>query len=561
MQATAAPQRGDRLPFLASILSAVALAGVFGVGSVLWTLWYFGQDTVRAWTEMGFWGPLVALATGLAVVTSMGALVLRTLKPRLPAAVFLALGLLPWLVGTLGTSWGVRMCAQAISNVNPVDKATIMVNGIEEALASYLFGGGLSAVLLLGIALGLGVAALIVSSGRRGRAVEGPAFEVGPVASTVLLCLAAALAVVSCLQFASSYRSIFTAMTHVNPAQRMTVLAHAAEQLGPARGMARLVLGMALALGSGTALWVWRRAGMGAGQALAAGLCVVPAFAMHGLAFQNLKQAARTVVERPWASAGDFRPVSLPSPSDSAMEANALVTRTHLVPKRGARGGAPGAEVPLEGALAPALRELMDPDRLHFALGEDELREPELEPSLALAVDGRLEGAKLRGLLEAARTAGAHSLTFVGQSPPSPVQALFESEPILAPFLEELRTTVPVALLSALPRDYPANNMEGWQGRLRGGATVLTLTPRPDSGGEPVTVNLAQPPPEGELTRRSRREVPVYLVVGEDVTAEQVVRAAEALSRQSIAEQSLQPVLVMAPLPAFAVPTANDGPR
>jgi hypothetical protein len=90
---------------------------------------------------------------------------------------------------------------------------------------------------------------------------------------------------------------------------------------------------------------------------------------------------------------------------------------------------------------------------------------------------------------------------------------------------------------------------------------MLTLTPRPDSGGEPVTLDLAQPPPEDEPLQGQRWVVPVYVVVDEDVTAEQLARAVEALSRQSIARRPLLPVLVTAPLPEFAVPSANDGPR
>lgn len=553
MQTSASPQRGSKLPFTAALLSTLVLACVFGVGGLLWLLWLFAGGAGDTWAEMGWWGYAVVLATGLAVAAGLGALVLRGWKPRLPAAVFLALGLLPWLVGALGTRSGVRMCTDAILQVNPVHKATILTNGFGEAFASYLFGGGLSAVLLLGLALGLGTAALLLALGRRGRTADAPSFDVTPAASAALLCLAAALAVASCLPRAYIHRDIFYSMASVNPVDRPTLVASAVQSLGPARVATGLMLGAALVLTLGAALWA-RRAGVGRGRALAAGLCVVPAFAMHGLVLVDMKEAARLTLETPWASAGDFQPVTVPGLTAYQETARGVVTRTHLVPPRGQQG----VQVPLAGALAPALRELMDPRHLSRAESEDTegLAEPSLRPSLELAVDSRLDGAKLRVLLEAAHTAGAHSLFFVGQSPSFPARAQLESEPLLAPFLREVRSTSPVALLSALPRPYPG----GLHGRL-GAASVLSLTPTPDSGEEPLTVDLAQPQPEGEPVYGEQQQVPVYLLVEADVTAEQLVQAVEAVAHRSTARRMLLPVLLTAPLPPSAAPVANDGPQ
>lgn len=557
MRTTAAPQRG-RLPFTAALLSTLVMAGAFGVGGLLWLLWLFADGGVLTWEQMAWWGPLVVLTTGVAVAAAMGALVLRGWKPRLPVAVFLALGLLPWLVGTLGTRWGVRMCAEAVANVNPLDKATILMAGIQEALVSYLFGGGLSAALLVGLALGLGTAALVLRTGRRERAPDAPASLAGPAASAALLCLAAALAVAACLPSASIHREVFSAMIQVNPADRATLLAYGAESLGPARVLTGVLLGAALVLVMGAALW-GRRAGVGVGRAVAAGLCVVPAFAVHVLAQRDMKETARVTVETPWASAGDFQPVPVPGGPVFEQWPRGLVTRTHLVPSQ----QQPGAPVPLEDGLALALRELIGDHALERAEWEEAAgrRELSLQPQLVLAMDGRVDGAKLRDVLEAARTAGASSLVLVGPSPVSPALARLESEPLMAPFLKgQLRGTAPMALLSALPRDSPAHRPEGWDARL-GAASVLTLTPRPGSGEQPMTVDLAQPPPEALPEYGERRTVPVYLTVEEDLTPEQLVRAVEAVSRRSTSERRLVPVLLTTPLPEPTAPVVEDGPR
>jgi hypothetical protein len=132
---------------------------------------------------------------------------------------------------------------------------------------------------------------------------------------------------------------------------------------------------------------------------------------------------------------------------------------------------------------------------------------------------------------------------------------MLASEPLLAPFLQEQRSTAPVALLSALPRPYPG----GLHGRL-GAASVLSLTPTPDSAEEPLTVDLAQPPPEGVPDYGDQQQVPVYLLVEADVTAEQLVQAVEAVAHRSNGRRMLLPVLLTAQLPPSAAPVANDGP-
>jgi hypothetical protein len=547
-------KHGDRLPVTAALLSMVVTLSLFGLGSVLWLFWLFGGQGLHTWEGMGWWGPVVVLATGGCVMASLGALVLRGWKPRLPVAVFLALGLAPWLAGTLGTRWDVHMCFEAIANINPSDKATILAAGSSEALSSYLFGGGLSVALLLGLAAGLGTAALVVAARRR--APEGPSLEPAGPASAALLCLAAALAVGALLPSAFIHRDGFLAIANVNPLDRALLLAQVVSSLDLARQLSRGVLGAALALTMGAALWARGRSGTGWGRAVAAGLCVVPAFALHGLTFQDMEHIAQVTATKPWASAGDFQPVPLTSLlSSHDARPDALVTLTHLKHL----GEEPRQDVPLEGALAPALRESLSDWQIRAAEVEDAVQgeEPVLRPTLSLAVDGRLDGAKLRVLVDAALTAGVRSLVLVGQEPSTPRSTLLEAQPLMAPFAREMLSTRPIALLSALPGGQPME--DGWDARLD--ANVLTLTPRPGSGEEPLTVDLSQPQPEAEPVYEDGRPVPVYLPVREALTVERLARVSEALSGRSTDRRLLLPVLLTAPLTEDAAPTADDSPR
>ncbi|MFY0569261.1 hypothetical protein ACN28E_36305 [Archangium lansingense] len=547
-------KRGDRLPMTAALSSMLVTLALFGLGSVLWILWLFGGAALRTWQEMGWWAPVVVLVTGVSLMASLGALVLRGWKPRLPAAVFLALGLAPWLVGTLGARWGARSSFEAVANVNVSDRIIILGNGFSESLASYLFGGGLSVALLLGLAAGLGTAALVVASGRR--ASEEPSIEPGGPASAALLSLAAALAVSALLPSVFFLRNGFNVLANARLLDREPLLIQTVTSLGAARPFSRVALGVALALAVGTALWARRRPGMGLGRAVAAGLCVVPAFALHALTFQNMEHMARVAAAMPWASAGDFQPVSVSNLLSARQPPDALVTLTHLKPPE----GAPRQDVPLEGALAPALRASLNEWQLEVAEVEDAIERKRLilHPTLSLAVDGRLDGAKLRELVEAALPAGVRSIILVGQTPSSPNSVLLESEPLLMGlFTREMLATEPMALLSALPQGQPIEG--GWDARLD--ANVLTLTPRPGSSEEPLTVDLSQPQPDFEPEDVGDRPVPVYLPMGEALTAERLVRISEALNSRSTHRRVLLLVLLTEPLREDAAPTADDGPR
>ncbi|MCY1076531.1 hypothetical protein [Archangium lansingense] len=546
-------KRGDRLPMTAALSSMLVTLALFGLGSVLWILWLFGGEALRTWQEMGWWAPVVVLVTGVSLMASLGALVLRGWKSRLPAAVFLALGLAPWLVGTLGARWGVRSCFEAIANVNFTDRITILGNGFSEALASYLFGGGLSVALLLGLAAGLGTAALVVASGRR--ASEEPSIEPGGPASAALLSLAAALAVGALLPSVFFLRNGFNVLANARLLDREPLLIQTVTSLGAARQFSRVALGVSLVLAVGTALWARRRPGMGLGRAVAAGLCVVPAFALHALTFQNMEHMARVAAATPWASAGDFQPVSVSNLLSSRQAPDALVTLTHLKPPE----GAPRQDVPLEGALAPALRASLNEWQLEVAEVEDAIERKRLilHPTLSLAVDGRLDGAKLRGLVEAALPAGVRSIILVGQTPSSPNSALLESEPLMGLFTREMLATEPIALLSALPQGEPMEG--GWDARLD--ANVLTLTPRPGSSEEPLTVDLSQPQPDFDPEDVGDRSVPIYLPMGEALTAERLVRISEVLSGRRTGRRVLLLVLLTEPLLEDAAPVADDGPR
>jgi hypothetical protein len=529
----------------AALLSLAVLPGAFLAGAFGWVVLTLGADRARLWMEMGPWGYAVVMATGVALTGCMGVLVVRGFKPRLPAAVLLVLGALPWLAGTLGTLVSMADVLQAVAYVNPADKRVILANGMHEALTSYLFGGGLSVLLLGGCALGLGLTALVLA--RAAKASAAPPALPGVAA---LLCLAATLGVLSWLPLASVHRDVLEATSNVNPADRALVFALALDGLGWARGGVWVARGLALALAVGAALWAHRHMGVRPLRAVAVVLAVAPAFGLHAFTYRLLEGAGAPWAVRPWAVAGDFEPVPMRGVSAGrADHPDFVVTRTHLWRPYQAEGAVPLAEA------RRALRERLGRHGQGERPGEAGVS---LEPELVLAVDARLDGAALRALVEAAREGGARSLRFVGLTPTSEAQRRLQSERVLAPFLSELHLTALVALPSALPEDFPAREPSGWQARLEGPG-VVRLEPRPGSGEQPLVMDTTAPLSDAEQVLEPRLPeavvVPVYLSLGDGATAEPLARLLGQLARDE--ERPLLPVLLPGPLPQAAAPMAD----
>jgi hypothetical protein len=188
---------------------------------------------------------------------------------------------------------------------------------------------------------------------------------------------------------------------------------------------------------------------------------------------------------------------------------------------------------------------------------------PRYLPELVFVVDARVEGARLLARVEAAQAAGARSMRFVGRGEPDAVSPLLEQEPLLAPYSRPARVTPRVGLPSAFVSGQEPGS---WSARLEATGTV-TVTPRHGAGGEPMTVEPAQPLVPLEEDSSEMKEPPqarpVFLALGPGTTAEHVVRVVERLARRSTPETPLVPILTGGSPPAIpgqplSEPVAED---
>jgi TonB family protein len=539
---------------LVSLLGALLAFVPVGLGTLVVGLSKLKAGTLAQSLEMmGPWGQFVRLAMGFAVLGTLVAFLVSAWKPRVPGALFAGLGLLPWVVGVTGTLSGLRMTAEAAEQVNFADRATIAAAGTSEALLTTLFGGMLSALLLLGMALGLGLLAVVSA----GRPVDARVSGV-----PALLCAGLALAVGGQVLPWNGKQEAFAALAYVNPIDRLTILSAAVEELSGVRGLSVGMGWLSLVLLLAAGVWGARQL-QGAsrlGRGAAAVLVVGAALGWSAQVRQSIAIFTHMVTTLPWEREPGFQPVLVLGESGEEQELDAVVTPTHLA----LRGNAP---VPLDQAEA-ALRQLFKPEKKADAdaavsdekkqsalrmlarmnLGappaEDEAYIPgmpiklRLVPSVALAVDERVTSAQLGAVLDAARAAGARSVLFAGMSASTQkLETLFEPEPLLERHARAMavRLSGRVALLSAVPRGALEHDPFMWHARLEAPG-AFTVRPRPGTPGEPRTLNPKASPEEAEVPRErdldATEATPVYLALGgKDVLAQDVITSIERVTR------------------------------
>ncbi|MFE8604579.1 hypothetical protein [Archangium violaceum] len=529
MSDMAARERGPGGGLLAPVVAVVVVLA--GLWVLLLAVLALGQETLSSgFEQMGLWVYLLLAAAGLATLGCLVALVLLGLKPRLaPAAVFLVLAVLPWVVGTVGSVRMAEEMAGALQNVNPADRMFISALGFRESLTARAVGGGFSAALLALTGLGLGVGALVARLFQRGS-------RSASWGSTAALCGTLALAIASLSVPVFVQRQVLEAVATLGGAERALLLSRAAVAIP---GAARLALlgQVALVVVLGVGVWAGRREDgrWSPGRGLAVVLGLVPVVGLHAYTNRHLPELARQLATPFWASTEDFQPSTVAGGQSTERLPPDLVTRTHLVSLLG------GAPVPLDGALERALH-IWRPRELDA--GEPEEGMPRYQPELVLAVDARVEGTRLRALVDAAQAAGARSMRFVGLGEPDVMSSLLEQEPLLAPYSRPTRVTPRVGLPSGL---VSGQALESWYARLETTGAV-TVTPRHGGRGEPMTVDPTQPlaPLEedsSDMTEPSPQARPVFLEPGPGTTAEHVVRVVERLARRSTPEAPLVPIL------------------
>ncbi len=509
------------------VAMAVVLAGLAGLS--LAGLALERETLLAGFEQMGFWAWAVLAAAGLATLGSLVALLLLGLKPRLaPAAVFIVLAVLPWVVGMIATSRMADEMAGVLQNVNPLDRAMISALGLRESLTSRAYGAGFSAALLALTGLGLGVGTLVARLSQRGA-------RPGPRVTIAALCVLLALAIVALSAPVFVQRQVLEAVATLGGAERALLLSRSATSIP---GAARLALlgQVALVLTLGMGVWAGRREDgrWSPGRGLAVVLGLAPVVGLHVYTDRHLPELARELATPFWASTQDFQPLPVAGGRFTERPAPDILTRTFVM----------GQEV--------YARRIRDSEA-----GEPAEGMSRYNPELVLAVDARVEGARLRALVEEVQAAGVRSVRFVGLGEPDAVSTLLEQEPLLAPYSRQPCVTPRVGFPLALAS---GQESESWYARLESTGTV-TVAPRHGAGVEPMTVDPAQPlaPMEedsSDMKEPSPQARPVFLEIGPSTTAEHVVRIVERVARRSTQEAPLVPILT-----GRSPPAATEQPR
>jgi TonB family protein len=553
---------------LASVVAALVAIAPAAIGTLVVGLAEAAAGTLQQSLEtMLVWGYVVLAMLGASLLGSLIAFVVTAWKPRVPGAIFAGLGLLPVAAGLLGTLAGLRMGASVLGQVSLEDRPLISAASTSEAVLSTLFGGLLSALLLLGAALGLGLLALLSARRSTESRVSG---------APALLCAGLALAVACLVLPWQPRRAAFEALHHVNPADRATILAAALEELQTLRLLTGVGAAVALALVVAAGVWALRHL-QGAGR-VARGLAAVVVVApVLGLSVQMQGAVAtmtREATVLPWEATArpreapvEFLPVRVAEGSYEAREADVTVTPTQLVPREGAPAPLDQADAVFRAMFAPkgqgsaegdasaggapsfekkqqALKLLARMNLGGLAREEDaeayipglpiELR---LAPNAVLAVDARLTGAQLGAVLDAARAAGVRSVQFVGvHGSAERVRQAFAGDPLFGDYARAMTvgTSERMALVSAVPRGLPEADPVLWHARLEAPGP-FTVRPRAGAPGEPRTLDPKATEGRGttpEPEPSSLERTPVYLAIGsKDVKVQDVVLSAAEVTR------------------------------
>lgn len=162
MTTTPAPQR----PSWSYAIAALIVPLIYGPVTAASLVFVSSNRLAVDFTAAGapIYGVFAAMFLGAVLIAALCAASARGVP--VPPAVIVAVSLLPWVIGIAGSRLGVTMVAEAIANVNPADKATIVLAGMSEAAVNAVFGAWATAGLAAGAAAGLGIAALGIGERR-----------------------------------------------------------------------------------------------------------------------------------------------------------------------------------------------------------------------------------------------------------------------------------------------------------------------------------------------------------------------------------------------------------
>jgi hypothetical protein len=344
-------------PVAASVVAAVLpllLLAAFWVAAVA----VAGPDgAVNFIREGGAASYLVLFVASVAAVGCAGAVFALARGKAVPSAVPALLGALPWVAGSAGTLYALRVIEQAVASANIVDKGIIAAVGSAEALSTRLLGAWSASALFAGAAVGLGVAALAspsrssLKAGLVGAALALPMLALS-VASMGALRLGAALplvvalaAVAACaaavagvgaddadpqalrlataaaacagLSFAAAClvsgpaveRELLSLFGRADPSQRATLVGLGLVQASAAALLVKLGPLLALLPVAALALWAASRSAAGRSPVAAAALVLVVTgvVGVDGVSARRTVALVRKLAGAPWAQVADFR--------------------------------------------------------------------------------------------------------------------------------------------------------------------------------------------------------------------------------------------------------------
>lgn len=419
-----------------------------------------GASVTEAIREMGLPGFALVGASGLMGAVGAGiCLFLAGRGKRVPAAVTLAMAVLPWLTGLAATAAGLSMVWDALAHVDPASRATMMAGGIAQATQAELYGGVLGSALCAGVAFGMAVAALgqrapersavgaliggalalpvlglalwgawaarmsglvlaiaamgaVVASaiGGAGIGADEPRGRSGALGAAVPV--AALLAVVLAAEAAlsGSFIEIFAALAGASPEMRGILLAAGVAEVRPVDAAATWALPVGSLLVLGLAGWAVAKSRPSAGRIAGAGalaFVALSAVGAHAAVNGWAQRQAAAMTDRPWGEAGDFEPVRVASSDDPEPDLRLLLRPRGLTQRDG-------------DPVAPQTR-----NEMREALRQRVARAPQPRvpghgfdrpARLAVAVDRRVDAVVLRAFFGALADAEVPSVALAGTS-------------------------------------------------------------------------------------------------------------------------------------------------
>lgn len=577
---------------------AASFAIVFPIVAFVLLLGMGGPESaLRLLQEGGVWAYAVLGMTALSAIACAILVFLAGRGARVPLALPIGIAAMPWIAGMAGARVGASTVAAALSFADPAAKATIVAAGISESMTSRLLGGWLASSLLAAVGCGLALASIGQRApNRRGAAALlallalpfgalagwqivsfpdaiflAPAV-LGALLSTALAgagaggdaphgraaALAAAAPIAAGLGFAASavaigvaqMREVFGLLATVGSADRISILARAAEEMRPMAMMPVLAAIATLVAAGAVAVWAITRARPSAGRITGGVLVVLVAIgvvALDRVAVSGMSAVAEGIVRSPWADVPGFTPLALADTEADLGSHHAIVARDRVTLPG-------GAAVPIADAATDAGRtRLVEAFRAALAnpsaVGQDFFRVEPARPTLRLAVDRTLPASTLIPVLRAAGEAGATSVTVLGESvsagTPDERARIREAMPILSGILEspagvtvQLRHDDALAPPDADPRLYhatiganPAVPVQVRAGAADPGITLDPATARRD----PFAPGHSIDPEDPRI---------LYLAIGPGATAASLFGAASAASAARYA-----PVLALDGIP------------